>query len=136
MKTLSGFLPIPFSAALSLLLAAYVSDVVDPAATGPDILEDAPEAADSIPAALVALGTVKTVDAGAYFTDGGELSYEAVSSAPALAAVAVEGSAVTVVGTAEETATVTVTVNEASSHRLVVVPRECRAINERYVFIG
>lgn len=113
MKTLSGFLPIPFSATLSLLLGACVSDVVDPAVTGPDTLEDAPEAVDSIPAALVALGTAKTVDAAAYFTDGGELAYEAVSSAPALAAVSVEGSAVAVVGTAEGTATVTVTATGA-----------------------
>ena len=81
----------------------------DPAVTGPGAPERAPVAADSIPAALVALGTVKTVDAAGYFTDGGELSYTAVSSAPALAAVSVEGSTVTVVGMAKGTATVTVT---------------------------
>ena len=109
MKTLSGFPALLFPAMLALLAAACFGDTPDPAVTGPGAPERAPVAADSIPAALVALGTVKTVDAAGYFTDGGELSYTAVSSAPALAAVSVEGSTVTVVGMAKGTATVTVT---------------------------
>ncbi len=109
MTILSGFLKVSFPVVLALLASACFGDTADPAVTGPDAPERAPEAVDSIPSALVAVGTVKTVDAADYFTDGGELSYMAVSSAPALAAVSVEDRTVTVVGMAKGSATVTVT---------------------------
>ncbi len=75
----------------------------------------APVSAGTIPAPTLTVGgTVRRVPVADYFRDpdGDVLTYEAVSSAPAVVAVSIAGSTVTVTPTGEGTATVTVTATD------------------------
>ena len=94
------------------LLAACGSDTTAPEPEPPP--NRAPVAVGSIPAVTVAVDGTAVVDAAGYFSDpdGDGLSYAAVSSDPALATVAVTGSAVTVAGVAKGAATVTITASD------------------------
>ncbi len=114
MKRAANVPEILFPTLLALLAAACSGDAADLTAPEPDGPNRAPVAVGSIPAVTVAVGETVVVDAAAYFSDpdGDGLSYAAVSSDPALATVAVAGSAVTVAGVAKGTATVTVTASD------------------------
>ena len=129
MKRATNVPEILFPTLLALLAAACSGDAADLTVPEPDGPNRAPVAVGSIPAVTVAVGETVVVDAAAYFSDpdGDGLSYAAVSSDPALATVAVAGSAVTVAGVAKGTATVTVTASDggggtAQQAFAVVVP--------------
>ena len=74
----------------------------------------APVAVGSIPAQVLTAGQTVTVDVTPFFSDpdGGTLTYSAASSAPAVLAVSISGSNLTVAAVAAGTATVTVTASD------------------------
>ncbi len=91
----------------------------------------APEAAGAIEDRTVPVGDTATLDASAYFTDpdGDALSFGASSSDPAVAAVSVSGSEVTISAVSRGSATIEVTATDPvglgatlSGHIAVVVP--------------
>ena len=71
----------------------------------------APQPVGSIPAQIVDVGDTVTIDVSSYFRDpdGGTLTYTASSSNAAVVSASQSGSALTLAGVAEGTATVTVT---------------------------
>ena len=75
---------------------------------------DPPLATAAIPDRIVEVDDTVVVDLGRHFSDpdGDALAYTAVSSAPATAAVAVEGSLLTLAGVAAGRATITVTASD------------------------
>ena len=84
--------------------------------TVPDVANRSPVALGTLPDHAVGVGGGVVVDAGAAFRDpdGDPLTYEAVSSAPAVASVEVSGSTVTVRAVSAGIATVTVTATDIS----------------------
>ena len=116
MKTVTPLMEVLFFALLAAACSgdAPASPAVPTAPEPEPSPNPAPVTTGSVPAALLVLGTAKTVDAADYFSDpdGDGLSYTAYSADPALARVSVEGSSVTVVGMAEGAATVTVTATD------------------------
>ena len=130
MKLERRVLPLLVALAAAPWAVACADDGVEPEANR------APEAVDSIPAVETAAGEVYAVDVSDAFSDpdGDSLSYEAVTSDAAVAAVSVSGGVVTVEGVAEGAATVTVTASDPDglsaqqSFRVTVGPRSERAV--------
>ena len=73
-----------------------------------------PELADSIAAQTLTAGTSMTVDVAANFSDpdGDELTITAESNAAGTASVSVEGTVLTIIGSSDGTATITVTATD------------------------
>ncbi|MYA32192.1 MAG: hypothetical protein F4Y33_00780 [Gemmatimonadales bacterium] len=78
------------------------------------LVNRAPRAVGTIPAATLASGGTATVDASLYFTDpdGDALTYSATSSNPSVATASVSGSIATITAVAAGSATITVTARD------------------------
>ncbi|MXX79022.1 MAG: hypothetical protein F4Z33_08750, partial [Gemmatimonadales bacterium] len=78
------------------------------------LVNRAPRAVGTIPAATLASGGTATVDASLYFTDpdGDALTYSATSSNPSVTRASISGSIVTITAVAAGSATITVTARD------------------------